>query len=104
MVHGNATSVAQCDGPAAWEQLVGIVFQESKVRDMDQLIQEVQHPLWWLELLGLLLCLVLAWALTRRMALAMSDNTRWTGRSVTKGFVFPFLALLMAPNIAHGGG
>jgi small-conductance mechanosensitive channel len=48
-----------------------------------------------LELLGLLLCLGLAWALTRRMALAMSDNTRWTGRSVTKGFVFPFLALAL---------
>ena len=95
MVHGNATSVAQCDRPAAWVELVGIVFQESKVRDMDQLIQEVQHPLWWLELLGLLLCLGVAWALTRRVSQAMSGHTRWTGRSVTKGFVFPFLALVL---------
>jgi small-conductance mechanosensitive channel len=77
------------------------------VRDMDQLIHDLQHPLWWLELLGLLLCLTLAWWVSRRMALAMSGHTRWTGRSVTKGFVFPFLALalvfgLRALAVAHG--
>ena len=65
------------------------------VRDMDQLIEDLQHPLWWMEGLGLLLCLALAWGVSRRMALAMSDHTRWTGRSVTKGFVFPFLALAL---------
>jgi hypothetical protein len=59
------------------------------VRDMDQLIEDLQHPLWWTEVLGLLLCLALAWWVSRRMASAMSDHTRWTGRSVTKGFVFP---------------
>jgi small-conductance mechanosensitive channel len=62
---------------------------------MDQLLQDIQHPLWWLELLGLLLCLGVAWALTRRVSQAMSGHTRWTGRSVTKGFVFPFLALVL---------
>ena len=77
------------------------------MRDMDQLIHDLQHPLWWLELLGLLLCLTLAWWVSRRMALAMSGHTRWTGRSVTKGFVFPFLALtlvfgLRALAVAHG--
>jgi len=65
------------------------------VRDMDQLLQDIQHPLWWLELLGLLLCLGVAWALTRLVSQAMSGHTRWTGRSVTKGFVFPFLALVL---------
>ena len=65
------------------------------MRDMDQLLQDIQHPLWWLELLGLLLCLGVAWALTRRVSQAMSGHTRWTGRSVTKGFVFPFLALVL---------
>ena len=65
------------------------------MRDMDQLLQDIQHPLWWLELLGLLLCLGVAWALTRLVSQAMSGHTRWTGRSVTKGFVFPFLALVL---------
>jgi small-conductance mechanosensitive channel len=65
------------------------------VRDMDQLLQDIQHPLWWLELLGLLLCLGVAWALTRLVSQAMGGHTRWTGRSVTKGFVFPFLALVL---------
>ena len=65
------------------------------MRDMDQLLQDIQHPLWWLELLGLLLCLGVAWASTRRVSQAMSGHTRWTGRSVTKGFVFPFLALVL---------
>ncbi|MEY3653815.1 MAG: hypothetical protein RL739_1985, partial [Pseudomonadota bacterium] len=65
------------------------------MRDMDQLLQDIQHPLWWLELLGLLLCLGVAWALTRLVSQAMGGHTRWTGRSVTKGFVFPFLALVL---------
>ena len=65
------------------------------MRDMNQLFEDLQHPFWWLELLGLLLCLGVAWALTRLMSPSMSDHTRWTGRSVTQGFVFPFLALVL---------
>ncbi len=65
------------------------------MRNMDQLIDDLQHPLWWTEWLGLLLCLGFAWWISRRMALAMADHTRWTGQSVSKGFVFPFLALVL---------
>ena len=83
------------------------IDRSEAVRNMDQWIDDLHHPLWWTEWLGLLLCLGIAWGISRRMTKVMSDRSRWTGQSVSKGFVFPLLALVLVFGLramvaAHG--
>jgi small-conductance mechanosensitive channel len=74
--------------------------------EINDLLEDIARPDSWVEILSMVVCLVLAYALCRivNTALKKPQNSVWFGRNILDGLMFPLLALTLtyAANYAVG--
>jgi small-conductance mechanosensitive channel len=72
------------------------------MNDLQELLLDLQSPAIALELGGLLLCLGLAWWVSRALGRGFSRHSIWFGRRIVDGVLFPTLSLVLAYALKLG--
>lgn len=72
------------------------------MNDLQELLLDLQSPAIALELGGLLLCLGLAWWVSRALGRGFSRHSIWFGRRIVDGVLFPTLSLVLTYALKLG--